>query len=282
MISRSFILKTTLKAFLLFFILIIVSFAASYIYIDSETDKLVYGYPSWNKEAKSYELLKERPKNWVSLDKISNDVKWAIILSEDWAFYDHDGLDYNQLEIVLEESLEDGKISRGASTITQQLVKNALLTQDKTFTRKAKEMLLTLMVEKKMSKDEILEKYLNMIELGKDLYGVGLAAKYYFNKNSSELNPKEGAFLAMLLPSPVKYSQSFRDKKLTDFANEQVSSILMKMKQAHKITPEQREFYVMEDLSFEKKVKNAITPKRDILKKIKTDLDVFDGLEFYE
>ena len=265
-------LKRVLLFFTLIFVCLLSASSVLYFYVESESEKLVKGYPVWKDD--KYILVTKKPKDWVSLARISESVKWAIILSEDWAFYDHPGVDFNQLEIVIRESYEEGKLTRGASTITQQLVKNSLLTQEKTLIRKFKEILLTLMIETKMTKDQILEKYLNMIELGKDLYGVGNAANFYFKKSVSKLNPKEAAFLAMLLPSPIRYSQSYQSKELTDFAKEQVSSILLKMKQAHKITDEKRIEMLDKPLSFEKRAEIK-GPK-------KADLGVFEDLEFYD
>jgi len=88
---------------------------------------------------------------------------------------------------------------RGASTITQQLVKNLYLNRDRTFGRKIKELIMSLMIERYTDKHKILEMYLNVIEYGKGLYGIGAASKYYFNKNPMNLNAREAAFLAMLL-----------------------------------------------------------------------------------
>lgn len=219
--------------------------------LHGEVQKLKKFYPYFNIKTQKYELVEKRPKSWVSIDKISKYAKWAIIVSEDWAFYDHNGLDFNQLERVIEESVQEQKLTRGASTITQQVIKNALLSSEKTIIRKAKEMVMAYMLEKIMEKDQILENYLNLIELGSDLYGIKLAADYYFQKKPAQLNAKEGAFLAMLLPSPKRYSQSFRNQKLTKFASQQIQEILVKLRQAGIITEEERQRELRQVLSFE-------------------------------
>jgi len=243
-------IKKPLLAFLIIIDLIFFSCVGIYFYLNSQVAKLDSKYPVWNQKSKTYTLQTKRPPNWSKLKEIAQATKWAIIISEDWAFYDHFGLDLNQLKIVFNESLEAKRFVRGASTITQQVIKNSLLTSERSLLRKAQEMLMAILVEKKLSKDKILEIYLNLIELGPNIFGVKQASKFYFNKHPQNLSIKEAAFLAMLLPSPKRYSQSFRNKKLTPFAMEQVESILLKLRQAKVITEDQRLTAKNEDLSF--------------------------------
>lgn len=216
----------------------------------------VYGlkssYPVYNDSSQSYELLHIKPKHWILNSEISKVGKWAIIVSEDWAFYDHSGLDLNQLEIVLRESIKEGRLVRGASTITQQVIKNSLLSNEKTIYRKVSEAYMSFVLEKIMTKEQILEIYLNIIHLGEDLYGIKNAAKFYFGKSAKNLNAREGAFLAMLLPSPVKYSISFKNKELTEFALNQIDEILIKLRQAKVISDAQRLKVLTTPLKFEK------------------------------
>lgn len=241
-----------------FFLIILLTFTGSaiagFLYFEDQATLLVNHYPVWDFKTKKYKLVKKKPLHWVSLKDISHQAKWAIMISEDWAFFDHKGLDFNQLQVVLEESFKQKKLVRGASTITQQVVKNTLLSSEKSLTRKFKEMVLAFMIEQKLSKERILEIYLNLIELGVDLYGIKNASYFYFKKSPSKLNAKEGAFLAMLLPSPKRYSQSYRDRKLTKFAAEQVDKILGKLKMAKVITED--ELFELQDhqLSFEVKL----------------------------
>ena len=214
-----------------------------YLYLinDTKIKLLSSHYPVFNKEKNDYVLSPVKPHHWVKYNQISYEAKWAIVVSEDWAFFDHEGIDLRQLKIVLEESLEEGEFTRGASTITQQVIKNVVLSPERTISRKLKEILLTRELEKVLSKEKILEIYLNIVELGKDIYGIYEASYYYFNKHPRNLNAREGAFLAMLLPSPIKYSVSFKEKKLTDFASEQIDSILVKLRQAKILTEQQRQ-----------------------------------------
>lgn len=184
-----------------------------------------------------YEWVNERPKDWVELSEISPVLISAIVVSEDAKFADHLGIDGQELEkVILEYVNAQGKESesqklRGASTISQQLVKNLFLSSKKDVTRKGREILMSLYLESKVPKWKILETYLNIIEYGKDLYGIKDASEFYFKKSPKDLEAREAAFLAMLLPSPVRYSVSFKQKKLTAFASNIVNSILFKMLQ---------------------------------------------------
>jgi monofunctional biosynthetic peptidoglycan transglycosylase len=186
-----------------------------------------------------YTEVNTRPATWLPIEKISKRVQQAIISSEDGKFYLHPGYDLEQLRDAINDSFVLKKKMRGASTITQQLVKNLYLSHDKTFGRKARELVMALMIEKHADKQKILETYLNIIEYGKDLYGIDKASHYYFNKSAGSLNAREAAFLAMLLPSPVKYSRSFKNKSLTPFAKRMIDSILLKMRQAGYISEEE-------------------------------------------
>jgi monofunctional biosynthetic peptidoglycan transglycosylase len=199
----------------------------------SQINLLSKGYveTKWEKKKVSYKITAKRPKNWVSLDQISKKSYQAIIISEDWAFFEHDGIDINQLKKATKEMVE-GKRTRGASTISQQVVKNLFLSPEKTMIRKLKEVLITLYLEQKLSKEKILEIYLNIIEYGEGVYGIGGASQYYFKKSTRELTAREGAFMAMLLPNPKRHAESFRKKELTPFARKIIDDVLMKMKKA--------------------------------------------------
>ena len=128
----------------------------------------------------------------------------------------------------------------------------SFLEQDKNLWRKVKEIYLATRLEEEVGKNRILEIYLNIAEWGQGLYGIGAAARFYFGKSPDALTAKEGAFLAMLLPSPKRYSSSFRAKKLTPFARSALESILEKMVQAKYITEEEMRLQISEPLSFER------------------------------
>lgn len=209
-------------------------------YFSHDGEELLKGYPhrSSDKDEASITILPQKPKSWTNLSGISRYAQSAIVLSEDWSFFQHEGFDQGQMKVALEEAASGGRV-RGASTITQQMVKNVWLTEDRTIWRKLHELILSYKVDKVLSKKRILEIYLNVIEFGPRLYGITKAARHYFGKHPSELTPRESAFLAMLLPSPKRYYISFRNKKLTQFARARINDILIKMRMGKSITPDQ-------------------------------------------
>lgn len=178
-------------------------------------------------------------KDYVPLSRISQHLQRAIVMSEDSSFWTHDGFDWESLEKSAVENWEKGKFKRGGSTITQQLAKNMFLTKDKTLVRKGLEALITMKLEKTLSKKEILERYLNVIEFGRGVFGVKAAARRYFQKTPAALDPVESAFLAMILPSPVKYASSFHKKSLTPFARRRITRILRDMQKTGKISEDE-------------------------------------------
>lgn len=236
---KAHIKKRLIKLLLLMGTLMVL-FSPLYMYFSHDVEALNRKYPHRVQEnpEPEYILREGKPKNWVKLSHISRFAKWAIVLSEDWAFYQHEGIDVEQLKTAIVEMLTFERV-RGASTITQQMVKNVFLSSDRTITRKIHEFILAQKVEQVLTKDKILEVYLNCIEFGPNIYGIREASYHYFRKHPSGLSPKEGAFLAMLLPSPRGYYTSFKNKRLTPFAHKRVNSILVKMKMG-KVLSEER------------------------------------------
>ncbi|OGP06040.1 MAG: monofunctional biosynthetic peptidoglycan transglycosylase [Deltaproteobacteria bacterium GWA2_38_16] len=180
-------------------------------------------------------LTRERPGSWIPLSQISKVALAAIIVSEDSSFYQHKGYDPEQIKKAIEINLKKGRYVRGASTITQQVAKNIFLTKKKSLLRKTKELLLAIWLEKNLKKNKILEIYVNIAEWGDGIYGIGEASQYYFNKYPFELTAEDGAFLAMLLPSPKRYSRTFLQKGITPFAQERIDDILAKLSQTYEI-----------------------------------------------
>jgi len=210
-------------------------------------------------KAPSEVVLKDfPPAHWVSISSIPKLVQGAILVSEDWAFYQHEGYDEKQIQEAVKESLEAGKLKRGASTITQQVVRNLYLTKEKSLLRKVHELWLSTKIEKIIGKQKILELYLNIAEMGEGIFGIGEASQMYFQKAPSELRAKEAAFLAMLLPSPKRYSVSFKKGELTGYARRTMRSILNKMVMAHYLTPEERDQEWATPLGFEKKFDSTV------------------------
>lgn len=200
-----------------------------------------------------YTQVNKKPKNWVGIKKISKIAQQAIVISEDWSFYEHEGVDWAQVQKSIEDSIKDGKKPRGASTITQQLAKNLFLSPEYSFIRKAREAIIAHTMDRKLSKDKILEVYLNIVEFGPGIYGIDAAARHYFGKSAAQLNAREAAFLAMLLPSPSRYSQSFKDKELSSFAQETMKNILEKMRMARFLTQEEVDAAINKLFPWEKK-----------------------------
>jgi penicillin-binding protein 1A len=152
----------------------------------------------------------------VAIDEIPEITRLAFVASEDGAFFEHKGLDYASiLRAAIAVVMAGGERVQGASTITQQMVKTLLLTPEKTYTRKIREAILALRVERNLTKDEILYLYLNQIYFGTGAYGIGEAARTYFNKGVQELSISESALLAGLPQRPSQYSP-FRNPELAE------------------------------------------------------------------
>lgn len=143
--------------------------------------------------------------NWRSLEQISGKLQLAVMCSEDQNFLLHNGLDFNAIKQA-DEANREGKRIRGASTITQQVAKNVFLWPDRSWTRKAAELYFALLIDALWSKERIMEVYLNVAEMGDGIFGAEAAAQKYFKKPAIELSTKESARLAVILPSPKKYS----------------------------------------------------------------------------
>lgn len=178
------------------------------------------------------EFSKSKPPQWIRLASLPAYVPGAVIVSEDWSFYQHRGIDWNELRAAISESFETLEKPRGASTLTQQLAKNVFLQRKRSYIRKFKEALIATELEKKYSKQKILETYLNVVEFGPNVYGLNQGAQYFFDKSAADLIPEEAAFLAMILPNPKELSVSFRKKQLTPYAKTRISQILGKMRKA--------------------------------------------------
>ena len=141
-------------------------------------------------------------QRWVPYTQISNNLRRAVLVAEDSSFFDHEGLDLKQIRASLEMNWEEGRFSRGASTITQQLAKNLYLTPSKNPIRKLKELLITRRLEAALTKRRILEIYLNVIEWGDGIFGADAASRAYFGKPAAALSPEEAALLAGAIINP--------------------------------------------------------------------------------
>lgn len=139
---------------------------------------------------------------WVPISRISQDLINAVIVAEDASFWSHEGFDWFELKESIEKNISEGRAARGASTITQQLVKNLYLSPSKNPVRKLREWILTWWMERTLSKRRILELYLNLIEWGDGIYGAEMAARTYYGKSAAELTKEEAARMAAVIPNP--------------------------------------------------------------------------------
>ncbi len=159
----------------------------------------------WKKRDRAFVVGPRNPR-WAPYGAIPSAMKKAVVAAEDGNFYAHEGVDYEAMREAIVVDIQRGKFVRGGSTITQQLAKNLYLTREKTIVRKIKEIILAKRIDDTISKRRILELYLNVVELGPMVYGVGHAADYYFGKPPSALTVRECAFLASMLPGPRIYN----------------------------------------------------------------------------
>lgn len=244
---RARLAKFLTKKVVLFFVLLsILGATACLIY-------LFWGLPSPNKLTTAkfptstqifdrngkllYEIYVDQNRTPIKLSQLPEFVKWATISAEDKEFYKHRGFSLPGIVRGSINTLFRGKLQSG-STITQQLVKNALLTQERTIKRKVREFALTLAVEALYSKDQILEMYLNYVPYGGTAWGIESAAKTYFNKSSSELTLSEAALITGLTASPTRYSPFGAHPEL---ATQRQEWVLDQMVENKYITKEQAE-----------------------------------------
>ena len=173
-------------------------------------------------------------QKWVSFKKIPKLLRQSIRISEDASFYRHNGLDFTEIGESIKRNLAEGKIARGASTISQQLAKNLYLSTDKSYMRKFREYFITKRLEKHLSKYRIFHLYLNVIEFGRGIFGVQAASYYYYKKSVSSLSLAEMVKLAAVIPKPLKE----RPTKKTRWLKWKAGWILKKLKQYKYISKE--------------------------------------------
>ncbi|HQN13218.1 MAG TPA: monofunctional biosynthetic peptidoglycan transglycosylase, partial [Quisquiliibacterium sp.] len=161
-----------------------------------------------------HDTLRERDPDaslkhrWIAYDQISPHLKRAVIAAEDANFTEHDGVDWDAIERAYESNLKKGTVVRGGSTITMQLAKNLFLSGERSYLRKAQELVITYMLESMMSKRRILEIYLNVAEWGVGVFGCEAAARHHFGTSCAQLAPAQAARLAAMLPRPRYYDRN--------------------------------------------------------------------------
>ncbi|MBA3757296.1 penicillin-binding protein [Candidatus Saccharibacteria bacterium] len=196
-----------------------------------------------------YSFGRVNQQNDIKLSQISDHLEKAAVASEDKEFYSHKGYSIRSIAGAMYANLLNKDLSRyGGSTITQQLVKNNLLSSDKSFLRKYQEVSIAIAVDQKYSKDEILEMYLNSVYFGEGAFGIGSAAKTYFNKTPQDLDLAESSLLIGILPAPSAYSPISGDP---DKAKAQQRRVLEHMVQVDFITAEQKDAALATELTFD-------------------------------
>lgn len=142
--------------------------------------------------------------DWVPIEEISPNLQWAVVASEDQNFLNHNGFDFKAIEKAIDHNKKSKRI-RGASTISQQVAKNVFLWQGRSWVRKGLEVYFTFLIELFWSKEQIMEVYLNSIEMGNGVYGAEAASKYWYGKSAKKLTQREAAGIAAILPNPRKF-----------------------------------------------------------------------------
>jgi len=204
-----------------------------------------------------YEIHGEEQRSLIAINEIPDSLKWATLVAEDKNFYTHKGFDIKGIiRSIAIDVLRGGKM-QGGSTITQQFIKNALLTREKTFTRKIKELVLAYQLEQRFSKDQILQLYFNEIPYGSTAYGVQAAARRYFGKSVRDLSLAESAILASLPKAPTYYSPWGNNREAL-FARQHY--IIDALAENGYITEEEARFAKEEKISFQQPGQAIIAP----------------------
>jgi 1A family penicillin-binding protein len=194
-----------------------------------------------------YEMYGEEKRDIIPLSEMGDYVKEAVISTEDANFYNHHGIDFSGIIRAFKLDLKNMNLAYGGSTISQQLIRSTFLTLDKSVSRKIKEIILTLELERRYSKDQILEWYLNQIPMGVNIYGVQAAARTYFQKDAKDLTLAEAATLAAIIKGPSYYSPFGKN---VDALLGRKDYVLDRMAQEHYITQNQADEAKKQELKF--------------------------------
>lgn len=285
---KKLLLLTKIFIFTFFSIIIIILSLYVYAFITPKfninTSKSITYYDKYGND-----LFQEREKNdYVELNNISDYVKNSIVSIEDKNFYNHKGFDYLRIAKAMLVNLKSKKLKEGASTISQQYIKNLYLTFDKTWERKIQEALLTLELETHYSKDEILEGYLNTIDFGSGNYGIKEASKYYFNKEPKDLSLAEASIIVGIPKNPSYYNP------VTNYENakERQKNVLISMVKNKYISKDEMNEAINEPLNFYAKndkvelssiyyYRDAVLKELSNIKEIPSSLLDMEGLKIY-
>ena len=215
-----------------------------------------------------YDIYGEEKREIVSFDKISDNLKHSVLASEDSRFYQHGGVDFIGIIRAAFVDLTSGSKSQGGSTLTQQLIRSVYLTNQKSISRKIKEIVLSIELEQKYSKDQIFDWYLNEIPFGENAYGAEAASQTYFNKPASDLSAAEAATLTAMIPAPSYYSP-YGSNKAELLQKKNV--VLEKMQKLGYLTPQQLKDAEAEKMVFSETTTSIKAP--DFVMYVKKYLD---------
>lgn len=181
-------------------------------------------------QARIERLREKNPKarlahQWVPYERVSTQLKRAVVAAEDAKFVGHEGFDWQAISKAIEKNERKGRVVSGASTISQQLAKNLFLSGERSWLRKGQEAVITWMLEATLGKRRILELYLNFAEWGEGVFGAQAAARYHFGIDAAALSAPQAAFLAAILPSPRRYAPG----RVTPYIAGRIETILSRM-----------------------------------------------------
>lgn len=214
----------------------VINSGVSFSKLDSEFYQPVYDGLEISREI----FIGQSNKNFVRFTDLPNHLVQAVITSEDGGFFKHRGFNEDAIRESLIENIKEKRFKRGASTISMQFVKNVYLNRQKSLSRKFQELFITWMLElqQPVTKERMFEIYINMIEFGPNIYGIGEAAQFYFNKSAKDLTFSESLFLSSIIPSPKKFYRRFdKTGNLTNGSLETMKFVATKMKQFQRIEP---------------------------------------------
>lgn len=202
-----------------------------------------------------YDIQQSVRRTEIPFEEMGENIKNAVIAIEDAGFYSHNGIRLKSIIRATYINITSGSLAQGGSTITQQIIKNALLNRDKTATRKFKEWILALRIERIFTKEEILTIYLNDAPFGGTIYGVEEASQAFFSVPAKDLSIAQSAYLAAMIPAPTFYSPYGKNKNRLDARK---NLVIEKMYEHNYITEEQKESAKKEEVTFNKSVSNSI------------------------
>ena len=199
----------------------------------------------WLSSGEQNALVGPNTKNWAPFDSTSRHFINAVISAEDSRFFEHNGIDPKEIWESIKVNFSEKSFVRGASTITQQVIKLGVLSSEKTLIRKSRELIGAIIMESVMTKNEILAWYCNLADFGSGIYGIKAASRYYFATTPETLTLVESIHLALVLPAPNTWSKSLKQKLLTDFGRKRFKIVLGELRNSSHITEHEYELAML-------------------------------------